>query len=80
MARLRVKEVMNSQGLNVAELYRLIVRLHDQGKVGDLVSQTLLSTMVSNPDHLPNMGKLAVVAQALGVKLTDLIDESQNGV
>ncbi len=77
MARLRVKEVMESQGLNVAELYRRIVTLHEQGRLNDLVSQSLLNIMVLNPNHMPKMGKLAVVAQALGVRLSDLIDETQ---
>jgi transcriptional regulator with XRE-family HTH domain len=75
MARLRVKEVLEERQLSVDGLYRLIIT-----KFGTDVdiSKNTISTMINNSQHRPNMRKLEIIAQTLGIKISDLIDESNS--
>lgn len=65
MVRLRIKEVAEAKGINMAKLSRL-------ADVGYTTTQALFH----NPDHDVSLYILARIAKALGVPICDLLDES----
>jgi len=66
MARLRVREIAEAQGVDATELSRRA-----------RIAYNLVLKIFSNPEHNATMQTLEAIAQALGVKVTDLIvDES----
>lgn len=76
MARLRVRELLDSRGIKLAQLYRTMVEMKARGEIADVISMNTLSTLVNTPDHMPNVATLALLAQVLEVRVSDLLDES----
>lgn len=72
MAQLKVKEVLAERNLSIDGLYRMII---DKFGVDVDISKNTISTMVNKPDHRPNMRKLEIIAQTLGIRIADLIEE-----
>jgi DNA-binding Xre family transcriptional regulator len=65
MVRLRIKEVAEAKGINMAKLSRM-------ADVGYTTTQALFH----NPDHDVSLYILARIAKALGVSICDLIEET----
>lgn len=66
MVRLRIKEVAESQDFNMAKLSRR----------ADVAYRTIVRVW-KNPEHDITMSTLVKIAKALGVKVVDLIEETE---
>jgi len=66
MARLRVREVAIEKGIDAVELARR-----------SRISYTSISNMFKDPEYNATLETLEALAKALGVKVTDLIDDDE---
>lgn len=73
MARLRVKELAEEQGLNISQLLNQANRLSPEASL----SYPTVHALWHNRTQRPDLGTLAVVAKALGVRPGDLITSDE---
>lgn len=65
MARLRVKQIADAQGVDATELSRRA-----------RVAYSIVLKIFNNPEHNATIQTLEAIAQALGVRVIDLIEET----
>jgi transcriptional regulator with XRE-family HTH domain len=71
MPRLRVKEIATAQGLTISQLHLKVIRVAP----GSSVAYTTISNMWNNRTRRPDLVVLAAIARALGVDVSDLIED-----
>ena len=68
MVRLRIKEIAEDKGISMRKL----------SKRSEITYRTI-QRIYNEPDYMPTLPTLELIAKALGVSIADLISESSDG-